>query len=96
MIVLGLDASGDGAGAAILDADGVRGACWAGRGVRPAAALLALADRALEAAGLDRSALEGVAVGLGDLGAQASRLGRIVGRLMRAHRILQLGKLARA
>lgn len=65
MIVLGLDASGDGVGAAVVDGQGVRGACWAGRGARPAAALVSLADRALQAGGLDRSALQGVAVGLG-------------------------------
>ena len=65
MIVLGLDASGEGAGAAIADSGGVRGCAWAGRGARPAAALLDLADRALVAAGLQRSALEGIAVAVG-------------------------------
>ncbi len=65
MIVLGLDAASDGAGAALVDADGVRGACWAGRGARPAALLMALADRALQSAGMDRASIQAVAVGVG-------------------------------
>ena len=65
MIVLGLDAAGGGAGAAVLDADGVRGSVHAGPGTRPAAALVPLVDAALRAAGLARGDLEAVAVGVG-------------------------------
>jgi|GEM_PF-579903 len=65
MIVLGLDASAGGAGAAIADADGLRAMAWAGRGARPAASLLALAGRALEEAGMTARDLRGIAVTVG-------------------------------
>jgi len=65
MIVLGLDGSGDGVGAALVDGTGVRASCWAGPGARPAAALLQLSDQALRLAGLERTALQGLAVAVG-------------------------------
>ena len=65
MIVLGLDAAGGGAGAAVVDGSGVRGAAHAGPGTRPAAALVPLVEAALGAAGLGRDDLEAVAVGTG-------------------------------
>lgn len=65
MIVLGLDASAGGAGAALADEGGLRAAAFAGRGARPAAQLLALAERVLTDAGLAVADLEGVAVAAG-------------------------------
>jgi tRNA threonylcarbamoyladenosine biosynthesis protein TsaB len=65
LLVLGLDASAGGCGAAVVDAEGLRGLCWAGRGSRPAAALLALAEHALEAAAATRGDLGGVAAAIG-------------------------------
>lgn len=65
MIVLGLEAAGGGAGAAVVDGSGVRGSAQGGPGARPAAALIPLVEAALRAAGLGRADLEGVAVGVG-------------------------------
>ncbi len=65
MIVLGIDASGWGASAAVVDEDGVRGAASAGRGARPAAILVPMVAAALASAGLPRGAVEGVAVANG-------------------------------
>lgn len=65
MRVLGLEASAGGAGVALADARGVAASVWVGVGARPAAALLALAERTLTAAGIGPGDLEGIAVATG-------------------------------
>ena len=65
MRVLGLDASTGGAGAALADAQGLVASAWVGRGARPAATLLSLAERVLTASGLGVPDLEGIAVATG-------------------------------
>ena len=64
MKILGLDASVD-AGAAVVDAGVVLGAAAAGSGARPAAQLVPLVAAALAHAGLDRRAVDALAVGVG-------------------------------
>lgn len=65
MIVLGLDGSVGGPGVALADEAGLRAACWAGPGSRPAGTLLALAERALATEGLCPGDIGGVAVAVG-------------------------------